>query len=88
MQNWIVETSHMAAVPKSYEAKDHFELYRQVQDAANRKKIRIDRPPMGQLEFKPEENEYGQVVVVHAFFRSEKYGKRRFMRLRRTDAEG
>lgn len=83
-QLWIVETSHIVTHPPSYEAEDHFDLYRQLQHTADTKKVRIDRPPIGQLEFKSVENEYCEVVVVHAFFRGHDGKKRRFMRLRRV----
>lgn len=84
-QLWKVETSHIVVHPEHYEADDHFELYRQLQETADRKKVRIDRPPIGPLEFRPVENEYSEVVVVHAFFRGKDGRKIRFMRLRRED---
>lgn len=89
MQRWRVETSHIVTHPAFYEAKDHFDLYRQLQHTADTKKVRLDRPPIGQLEFKAVENEYCEVEVVHAFFRGRDGTKRRFMRLRKvTDAPG
>ena len=86
-QRWKVETSHIVVHPEYYLVEDHFELYRCLQQTADEKKIRIDRPPIGPLEFKPVENEYCETVVVHAFFRGQDGKKRRFMRLRREDLD-
>ena len=83
-QLWRVETSHIVVHPETYEVDDHFELYRQLQQTADEKKIRIDRPPIGPLEFKPVENDYSETIVVHAFFRGKDGKKKRFMRLRRV----
>lgn len=83
-QRWKVETSHIVAHPEYYEAEDHFELYRLLQETADKKKIRIDRPPIGPLEFRAVENDYCEVTVVHAFFRGKNNQKKRFMRLRRV----
>lgn len=83
-QRWKVETSHIVTHPEVYEADDVFDLYRQLQHTADTKKVRIDRPPIGPLEFKPVENEYCEIIVVHAFFRGHDGSKRRFMRLRRV----
>ena len=86
MQRWKVETSHIVTHPDEYEVKDHFDLYRQLQRTADEKKIRIDRPPIGPLEFRPVENDYNETVVVHAYFRGTNGKKLRFMRLRRIEA--
>lgn len=82
---WKVETSHIVTHPATYEATDVFDLYRQLQHTADTKKVRIDRPPIGALEFKPTENEYCEVVTVHAWFRGQDGSKKRFMRLSRIE---
>lgn len=85
-QRWKVETSHIVCHPDEYEVVDHFDLYRQLQKTADEKKPRVDRPPIGPLEFKFHLDDDGVADVAHAFFRGKDGNKRRFMRLRRVSA--
>jgi hypothetical protein len=81
---WTIEMSHMVAVPKYIEATTMEELRSRVQEIADSKKIRTDRPAMGEITFRYEVDKYDQVNVVHSYF-LDKHGKlRRFMRLRRA----
>lgn len=82
---WNVETSHMVAVPQSIEADDLPELRGQVQQIADSKAVRPDRPAIGELSFKYELDDRDEPVVVHAFFTNLHGKKARFMRLRRLN---
>lgn len=82
---WNVETSHMVAVPQVIEADDLPELRRRVQQIADSKAVRPDRPAIGELSFKYELDSHDQPVVVHSYFMNRHGKKARFMRLRRLN---
>jgi len=82
---WRIETSHMVAVPQSIEVDDLPELRRQVQQIADSKAVRPDRPAIGELSFKYELDDHDEPVVVHSFFTNRHGKKARFMRLRRLN---
>lgn len=83
MAIWNIETSHMVDVPVLIEATSIPELRRRVQEIADKKKVRTDRPPIGELSFRYELDPEGEVTVVHSYFIDRKGKRRRFMRLRR-----
>lgn len=77
---WLIETSHMVDVPAHIEAGDLPELRRWVQELADSKKVRADRPAIGELTFTLQSDEHG--TVLHAHFLGHNGKRRRFMRLR------
>lgn len=83
MAIWNIETSHMVDVPVLIEASTPPELRRRVQEIADKKKVRTDRPPIGELSFRYELDANGDTAVVHAYFIDRHGKRRRFMRLRR-----
>lgn len=85
MSNWIVETSHMVNVPQIIVAPLFQDLRSQVQAIADRKKTNKSRPPIGEVSFRYEFDEEGEVKVVHASFISQRGVRTRFMRLRRAE---
>lgn len=81
---WIIETSHMVTVPEFIDADDLEELRGLVQDIADSKKVREDRPAIGEVSFRYELDKHDEVEVVHSYFVGKDEKLRRFMRLRRT----
>lgn len=84
MYAWSIETSHLVAVPRQYTAIDLEDLKRQLQETADSKRLRVDRPPIGPLAFKVEYDEAGELSVVHSSFQGRNGKRLRFMRLRRV----
>lgn len=76
---WIVETSHMVVVPPFYDATDHLDLLRQLQETADNKRPRVDRPPIGPLTW--DVRCIDGVTRFHAYFTGSNGTRRRFMRL-------
>ena len=81
---WDIESSHMCNVPRCVEVESMAELRSWVQDIADSKKVRSDRPAMDEITFRYEIDEsIEEVNVTHCYF-TDRHGKqRRFMRLRR-----
>ena len=81
---WSIEQSHMVAHPNDLETESLAELREWVQGFADSKKIRADRPAMGEISFRYEmDNSTDEVTLVHTYF-TNKHGKlQRFMRLRK-----
>lgn len=77
---WLIETSHMVNVPAHIEAVDPTELRRRVQEIADSKEVRVDRPAIGELTFIFNTDDYG--CTAHAHFLDRHGKRRRFMRLR------
>lgn len=77
---WIVEASHMVAVPQEYCAYSLKDLIKQVQETADSK--RCD-PPMGDISFRYELDDDLIPVVAHTYFINKRGKQARFMRLRR-----
>lgn len=80
---YLIEMSHMVDVPAYVEAATIPELRRWVQDKADSKKVRSDRPAIGELSYRYNLDAAGETIVVHAYFIGSNGLKRRFMRLRR-----
>lgn len=73
---YLIETSHMVAVPAYIEAETPLELRGWVEQLAASKKVNRRRPPIGELTFRFD----GPVVHVH--FTGQNGKRLRFMRLR------
>lgn len=83
MTTWNIEASHMVAVPAHIIADTAAELRGWVRRLAESKKVRSDRPAIGELSYRYELDSFDEVQVVHVYF-TNRHGKRtRFMRLRR-----
>lgn len=82
-EHWKIEKSYLVALPNAVEVEDMTELRSWVQDRADAKAIRVDRPPIGKLHFRYEHDDDDQVSVVHVYFHDHKGALRRFMRLRK-----
>lgn len=80
---WVIETSHLVAIPTHIDANGLVDLRRQVQHIADTKRTHTDRPPIGDLEYRYELDEQERPIKVHCFFIDSRGKRRRFMRLRR-----
>lgn len=85
MTRWLIDKSYMADVPSGgYEAHTLGDLMAQVQSTADNKKLRVDRPPIGNLEFRWELDADHQPDICHVYFLDSKSIRKRFMRLRKA----
>jgi hypothetical protein len=83
--NWIVERSYKVGGPMMYECANLDQLRQMLQDRADDYRPGPGAPPLGDLEFRYDLDEYERVNVVHAYFRDKHSIKQRFIRLRRYD---
>lgn len=85
MTRWIIDKSYMADVPvNGYDAHTVDDLKAKVQQTADNKKFRTDRPPIGCLEFRWELDKDNQPDIAHVYFLDSKSVRKRFMRLRKA----
>lgn len=77
---WVIESSHMAAVPDYIDADDLPELRGLIQEIADSKKR---EPRMGEIEFRYQLDDKDEVSVVHCYFINRHDKRIRFMRLSR-----
>lgn len=80
MRKFRILQSYTVDHPEAIEARSVDLIEDQIQQIADRKSVRVDRPPIGELRFKHFDKPEG--YEVHAFF-TDRHGKsRRFMKTR------
>ncbi len=80
---YLIESSHMCDMGSHVDVESISQLRRWVQAKADAKKVRVDRPAIGEVTYRYQLAEDGTVNVVHAYFIGRDGKRRRFMRLRR-----
>lgn len=80
---WKVEKSYKVRAPRTIKAEETRYLERRVKDLADLYHPRPGSPPLGEITFRYELDEFQEPVVAHAYFINKHGDSQRFMRLRR-----